>query len=75
VFRVSPPPPLGNTKGGIYIGVFRSSCESGDEDRRHQRSEGQTALGGAAWPGARATCAHLGLVAFLVYFSCSRRFS
>jgi hypothetical protein len=25
VFRVFPPPPLGNAKGGLYIGVFRSS--------------------------------------------------
>jgi hypothetical protein len=26
VFHVSPPPPLGNTKGGgLYIGLFRSS--------------------------------------------------
>jgi hypothetical protein len=25
VFCVSPPPPLGNTEGGLYIGVFKSS--------------------------------------------------
>jgi hypothetical protein len=25
VFCVSPPPPLRNTEGGLYIGVFRSS--------------------------------------------------
>jgi hypothetical protein len=25
VFHVSPPPRLGNTKGCLYIGVFRSS--------------------------------------------------
>jgi hypothetical protein len=25
VFHVSPPPPLGNAEGGLYIGGFRSS--------------------------------------------------
>jgi hypothetical protein len=25
VFCVSPPPPLGNTEGGLYIGIFRLS--------------------------------------------------
>ena len=32
VFRVSPPPPLGNARGGLYIVVFRSSWAFGDQN-------------------------------------------
>jgi hypothetical protein len=40
---------------GLYIGFFRLSWASGDEDGRHRRSKAQTSLGGATWLGGRAT--------------------
>jgi hypothetical protein len=49
-----------SSKGGLYIGVFRSSRASGDKDGQHQRSsEAQTSLGGSAWPGDHATWSRL----------------
>jgi hypothetical protein len=61
-FHLFPPPPRGNTSGGLYIGLLRLRQSIWDKDGRHRRHDGQTDLGGMAWP-ARATWSHLILVA------------
>jgi hypothetical protein len=59
---------------GLYIGIFRSSWASGDEDGWHRRLEAQTGMGGAAWPRAHATCARLASGPRLIDFFSSRCF-
>jgi hypothetical protein len=51
---------------------FRSSSSIWDQDGWERRHEVQTSMGGAAWPRAHTTSAHLGLIAPLVcfFFSC-----
>ena len=68
VFRVSLPPPLGNTRGGLYIVGFRSNPTIWDENRRQSTLEAPTSLGGAAYRWDRATWVHSALGAPLRYF-------
>jgi hypothetical protein len=75
LFHVSTLRPRGNTLGGLYIVIFRSSWSIWDEDGWHRRFKDQMRLGGVAWLGARTSCACLGLMASLIDFLCSRRFS
>jgi hypothetical protein len=76
-FRVSPPPPRGNTSGDLYIWLFRSRRSIWDEDRQHQSFEGQTRLGCVTWTRARATSARLDpggpLMCFFISSCCSRK--
>jgi hypothetical protein len=48
MFHVSLPPLIRIIEGGLYIGIFRSSCASGDEDGRNRRLKAQTGMGGTA---------------------------
>jgi hypothetical protein len=58
-------------RGGLYIGVFRSTPSIWDQDGRHRSYEAQTSLCGAAWPGAHATWSCLDLIGSLMcFFSC-----
>jgi hypothetical protein len=75
VFCASLLPVIAIIKGGLYIGVFRSSWASRRKDGWQRRSQAQTSLGGTTWPGARATWSHLAPGPHLVDFLISRCFS